>query len=105
MGKTDPSAPAHRQQSMVMVPMDSHGITLVRPLDVFGYDDAPHGHAEVVFANVRCGLPHDPLIVRPHHALTGTTVVHIWRITRTSIPDDEYFISTRGLYDTMIDPR
>mmetsp|Transcript_35932 Transcript_35932/g.90623 ORF Transcript_35932/g.90623 Transcript_35932/m.90623 type:complete len:222 (-) Transcript_35932:95-760(-) len=53
MGKTDPSAPAHRQQSMVMVPMDSHGITLVRPLDVFGYDDAPHGHAEVVFANVR----------------------------------------------------
>ncbi|HEV2603922.1 MAG TPA: acyl-CoA dehydrogenase [Microvirga sp.] len=53
MGKTDPSAPKHQQQSMILVPMDTPGITIVRPLTVFGYDDAPHGHAEVVFENVR----------------------------------------------------
>jgi acyl-CoA dehydrogenase len=53
MGKTDLSAPRHLQQSMVLVPMDTRGITVVRPLTVFGYDDAPHGHAEVVFDGVR----------------------------------------------------
>jgi acyl-CoA dehydrogenase len=53
MGKTDPEAPRHSQQSMVLVPADAKGITIVRPLSVFGYDDAPHGHMEVLFDNVR----------------------------------------------------
>ncbi len=53
MGKTDPSAPKHLAQSMILVPMETPGITIVRPLTVFGYDDAPHGHAEMLFENVR----------------------------------------------------
>jgi acyl-CoA dehydrogenase len=53
MGKTDASAPRHSQQSMVVVPADTPGITILRPLMVFGYDDAPHGHMEVDFKNVR----------------------------------------------------
>jgi len=53
MGKTDPDAPRHSQQSMILVPADTPGITIVRPLSVFGYDDAPHGHMEVLFENVR----------------------------------------------------
>ena len=53
MGKTDPTAPRHKQQSMILVPMDTPGITIKRMLPVFGYDDAPHGHAEIVFENVR----------------------------------------------------
>jgi len=53
MGKTDPEAPRHSQQSMVLVPADAKGITIIRPLNVFGYDDAPHGHVEMTFENVR----------------------------------------------------
>src|SRR6195952_4930788 len=53
MGKTDPDAPRHAQQSMVLVPRDAKGVTVVRPLTVFGYDDAPHGHMEVAFDDVR----------------------------------------------------
>jgi len=54
MGKTDPQNPdRHRQQSMILIPRDAPGVTLVRMLDVFGYDDAPHGHGELLFENVR----------------------------------------------------
>ena len=53
MGKTDPSAAVHQQQSMVLVPADAAGIEVLRPLGVFGYDDAPHGHMEVVLRDVR----------------------------------------------------
>ncbi|HYB98985.1 MAG TPA: acyl-CoA dehydrogenase family protein, partial [Candidatus Limnocylindrales bacterium] len=53
MGKTDPDAARHQQQSMILVPLDTPGITIKRMLTVFGYDDAPHGHAEVEFKDVR----------------------------------------------------
>ena len=53
MGKTDPEAPRHSQQSMILVPADTPGVKVVRALKVMGYDDAPHGHMEVRFENVR----------------------------------------------------
>ncbi|HEV8689005.1 MAG TPA: acyl-CoA dehydrogenase family protein [Ideonella sp.] len=54
MGKTDPTNPdRHRQQSMIIVPRDTPGVEVLRPLSVFGYDDAPHGHGEVLFINAR----------------------------------------------------
>src|SRR5215472_11326759 len=53
MGKTDPKAPRHQQQSQILVPLDSPGITVEKLLPVFGYDDAPHGHGQVLLENVR----------------------------------------------------
>jgi acyl-CoA dehydrogenase len=56
MGKTDPAAPVHKQQSMILVPMESKGVKIERMLTVFGYDHAPHGHCEVTFENVRVAV-------------------------------------------------
>ena len=53
MGKSDPTAPAHKQQAMILVPLETPGVRIVRLLTVFGYDHAPHGHAEINFENVR----------------------------------------------------
>lgn len=61
MGKTDPDAPRHSQQSMIVVPADTPGIRIVRPLNVFGYDDAPHGHVEMYFENVK--VPADNILL------------------------------------------
>ena len=61
MGKSDPTAAAYQQQSMILVPLDTPGITIKRMLSVYGYDDAPHGHAEVLFENVR--VPADSMLL------------------------------------------
>ncbi|MCY3855439.1 MAG: acyl-CoA dehydrogenase family protein [Rhodospirillales bacterium] len=62
MGKTDPGNPdRHKQQSMVLVPLDTPGVDVVRHLPVFGFDDAPHGHAEVTFKDVR--VPADNMLL------------------------------------------
>src|SRR5215471_17338865 len=61
MGKTDPAAKSHRQQSMVLVPADTRGIRVLRPLTVFGYDEAPHGHMDIELCDVR--VPADHLLL------------------------------------------
>ena len=61
MGKTDESAPRHLQQSMILVPMDTPGVIVQRQLDVFGYDDAPNGHSQISFINVR--VPKENLLL------------------------------------------
>jgi acyl-CoA dehydrogenase len=61
MGKTDPDAETYRQQSMILVPRDTPGITVTRMLKVMGFDDAPHGHGEVIFDNVR--VPADNMLL------------------------------------------
>ncbi|XP_077164824.1 acyl-CoA dehydrogenase family member 10 isoform X2 [Paroedura picta] len=63
MGKTDPTAPRHKQQSMLLVPMDTPGITVTRPLTVYGLDDAPAGHGEITFENV-C-VPQENILLGP----------------------------------------
>lgn len=61
MGKTDETAPRHLQQSMILVPMDTPGVIVERQVDVFGYDDAPNGHSEISFINVR--VPKENLLL------------------------------------------
>ena len=61
MGKTDPAAATHLQQSMILVPRETPGVTIMRPMALFGYDDAPHGHAEMRFENVR--VPAENLVL------------------------------------------
>jgi acyl-CoA dehydrogenase len=61
MGRTDPSAPKHRQQTMAVVPIDAPGVKVLRALPVFGYDHAPHGHSEIAFENVR--IPAEDVLV------------------------------------------
>jgi len=61
MGQSNPTAPTHQRQSMILVPMDTKGVTIKRMMHVFGYDDAPHGHAEITYENVR--VPADNLLL------------------------------------------
>ena len=65
LGRSDPSAPAHRRHTMAVVPLDAPGVSVRRTLSVFGYDHAPHGHAEISFENVR--IPAEDVLVGEGH--------------------------------------